>query len=346
MVSNDADYGLVVGIEHYPDYEDLDGAAADAEWFADWLRDHDIGGGLDAANCELVVSSETPVRPIHDDIDEALQRLLDRAEERGGGRRFYLYFAGHGLASGVQGTNMCLAKWSTDRRNMALSADAYFNMITEYGLFEEIVFFLDCCRVRKIAVTGLPSTLGAAKPARDAGRTRHFVAYASEFQRKAFEATQGYQVDESDRLVWGHFTKALQEALSGGQGARPEGGVTAEALKRHLLGRVPLLAAEAGNQQDPRVDNQLPEEAVFGSVLPASEDERPREVEIRFAASRTGEIALVDEVNGREVRRGAASSGPWKESLQPHLHSLTDLTTEEQRVLRVRDMGKDAQVDF
>jgi len=90
-------FALVVGIDHYPRFRSLKGARKDAEDFHAWLIDPD-GGGVPAANVELVLSKEDPVRPIHDDIDDALEKILFfKARGGGGNKRLYLYFSGHGL---------------------------------------------------------------------------------------------------------------------------------------------------------------------------------------------------------------------------------------------------------
>ena len=58
-----------------------------------------------------------------------------------------------------------MAKWSTDlRRKAALSSSDYLEMMSGSGKFDEIVFFLDCCRIRQIKATGLPSALAIVRP--------------------------------------------------------------------------------------------------------------------------------------------------------------------------------------
>src|SRR5262245_62117290 len=118
------DFALVVGVNDYPGYRTLKGAIEDACDFERWLLDQAEGGGLVREHCKLVKSSPAPVRPIHYDIDDALTELKSAMGKKPG-RRFYLYFSGHGLARRSVGADLCLAGWSEDRRNDALDSEHY-----------------------------------------------------------------------------------------------------------------------------------------------------------------------------------------------------------------------------
>lgn len=321
------DYALVVGINDYPDYESLNGAIADAEDFERWLLDRHAGGGVPRDNCRIVISSKDPLKPIHDDIDEALEEIWTRLGDNRG-RRFYLYFSGHGLSRSAFGTDLCLPKWSDRRRNLALDSQDYANLIAESGKFDEVIFFLDCCRVRKVNTRGLPPTLGWPRPDEGAGATRIFLGYATEFMDRSFEAevvTQG-----TPPLVRGHFTRALLAGLRGGA-ARPGGGVEAEQLRRYVEQETPRIALAAGHQQKPVITNGLPAamDVIFGSALPTAN------ARIVFSAGRTSEV-LLEGPDGTEIRRGDPTQGPWNLGLTAANYALVVPATGEEKAFRFR----------
>ena len=76
MALNPNDYALVLGINDYPGIKDrsLKGAVRDAERFCDWLRDTAVGGGLPEKNVEIIVSTPLPLKPLKDEVDEALDQ--------------------------------------------------------------------------------------------------------------------------------------------------------------------------------------------------------------------------------------------------------------------------------
>jgi len=82
----------------------------------------------------------------------------------GPARRFYFYFSGHGFAQLQTNSHLCLAKWSDKRRNNALDAKSYLNYILATGQFDEVMFFMDCCRIREVNAEGLKCSLGNPKP--------------------------------------------------------------------------------------------------------------------------------------------------------------------------------------
>jgi hypothetical protein len=334
-------YALVVGIDHYPKFRSLKGARDDADRFAQWLRNEAAGGGLAAENVKVVLSEEDPARPIQDNIDEALEEILERTGSDKGGR-LYIYFSGHGLAYRNVGADLCLAKWSMKRRNLALDSLDYLNLVAGSGNFREIAFFMDCCRVRIPNARGMPTTLGFARPEAEAAESRTFVAYATLFLNAAFEAATAPGSGHDDGIpgYHGHFTRALMAGLSGGA-ARPAGGVPASALKQYLEAETPRIAAEYGHNQTPEVINGFPSESepIFGSALPRVN------LEIRFRENRTGMMVL-EGPNTRVVRQGDAATGPWRLNLGGGLHVLRDAGSGEEKVIRFRPEEGVQHVDF
>jgi hypothetical protein len=301
-------YALVVGIDHYPRFRSLKGARKDAEDFHAWLIDPD-GGGVPPANVEPVLSKEDPVRPIHDDIDDALEKILSKARGDGGDKRLYLYFSGHGLGRSNVGADLCLASWSKQRRAMALDSMGYLQLVMGCGYFREVIFLLDCCRVREVRSTALPPTIELPTPGDSAPACRSFVGYATEFMNAAYEAETGQADGESD--VRGHFTHALMDALKGAA-AEPGGGVRASKLKEYLEVNTPLIAKAKNHIQKPEVVNGLDavEEPLFGHAKPPPRAPG-RGVSIAFTSVANGE-AVVEDGQLRELKRGDVATGPWR----------------------------------
>jgi len=260
------DYALVIGIDHYPAYRELKGAINDAMAFAAWLRDTATGGGVPAGQCETVFSDPEPAHPIQDDIDKALSAILKTAIDAGGGRRLYLYFAGHGMEFD-RSIALCLAQWSAELfRNAALDSGEYVHFLRDTGLFPEIAVFLDCCRIRQAGARGLGSTLGVPRPGPGAPAARDFVAYATEALAPSYEAVVE-DMTGAQPLVRGHFTVALLRALHG-EAADLAGGARGTALKKFLEEKTTEIALAAGDDQMAEVANDLKGDPVFGNAKP------------------------------------------------------------------------------
>ncbi len=179
------DFAIVVGIDDYPEFRSLRGAVEDATTFHRWLCDPD-GGGVDPNRAWLVTSTPDPT-PEQKHIDEALEALLQAADNQRGGRRLYFYFSGHGAAAkdAIENVALLLADWSKKRASLGLSSQSYTNELMSYGLFDELAVFLDCCRT-KSAFVGRGITLTPTLSSQKA-QTRKLVAYATESGHSAFE---------------------------------------------------------------------------------------------------------------------------------------------------------------
>jgi len=343
MAGNPDDYALVVGINDYPNYVNLRGAIEDAEDFAKWLFDDEDGGGVPKRAFQKVLSGPNPVRPIQEEIDDAFVAMFKHLGKKRG-RRFYLYFSGHGLGQSNLGADLCMAKWAKEyRRNAALDSMDYLKMILGSGKFDEVVFFLDCCRVREIKARGLPSTLDFVRPEEIAGHGRYFTGYATEFQSSAREAATS-NGSNSDALptVRGHFTRALMNALRGGA-AISSGGVPTYLLKQYLELHTPRIAAQHNHAQTPEViDGFLADSgAVFGSFKPSLSSN----VNITFKPGRTGTIVL-EGPELEEIKRGSVSTAPWKLSLRRGWHSLQQLDNGATAPFRVESVEGIRDVEF
>lgn len=291
------DFGIVIGVDHYPHFRPLQGAIADAKSFFAWMCETD-GGSVESRHARLILSTPEPATPIHPQVDAMFGELIEIADSLGGGRRLYFYFSGHGAACAGGPSDdvaLLLATWSRNFARLALSSRAYKSELSMFGLFEEVVIFLDCCRCIGERVVGLPPTM---TPNLTSGNfpTREFVAYATEPGRSSFEV-------RDDELWQGVFTQRLISILR-----RSPYGISAHALKDLLECEI----ASVGQQA--HVVNELQQNSIFGhrGTLP--------QLEIKFTKSAgrvrlwNGELKIVGE---RE-----ANSESWTLLLEAGLYKL------------------------
>lgn len=320
MAREPHDYALVIGIQHYPDYRPLQGSVGDARRFAAWLR-HPKGGGLSRANCELIVSGpQQPPVPVKTQIDDAVGRIKRASAE--GARRIYFYFSGHGMQNDDLELALCVATWSRERAFAALSYDKYFKFFVKLGSFDEVVVFLDCCRVREIAVGGYGPEFSVIRPSSKA--VSSFAAFASESGNPAYEAKMAEEEAAGEpAVVRGHFTEALLEGLCGGAAA-PPCGVPAERLENYLKIRTSEIAGDHGHEQVARVSPDLRPgtNLVFGCCPLVAE------LEIAFVPPRPDTVTLFGP-QAEKIRAGAADGGPWRLQLAPGKYLLKDSATEK-----------------
>lgn len=342
---NEGDYALVVGINDYPNFRPLQGAMQDAERFADWLVDKTHGGGLPDTHCKLVRSRPDPIRPIQDDIDEKLLEIIQQVKAPPAPpRRIYVYFSGHGLGASRLNAALCLAKWSELRRNAALSAMDYLALALGLGAFQEVVFFMDCCRVRKVSAKGLASQIGLPRDSDLSGANRLFLGFATEHWNPAYEAAVSSPGAPAAGAspARGHFSRALIDALEGAAAA-PQGGVPASRLKEYLEAETPRIAQQAGHQQKPEIINGLPAnpEPTFGTAPPS----KPQKVHVRFKPATTGVIVLEDG-DLKIVKQAAAADGPWSLALPPGLYLLREEASGREASVKVPPTGAQVDVEF
>lgn len=343
----DRDYALVIGINDYPlhgsDGKNLKGAIPDAKRFADWLTDRETGGGLPPENCHLVTSAANPMlRPVSTEIDMTIAQIGKDAKAAGGGRRFYLFFAGHGQSVTTANIDdvdvaLCMPQWSRDLLNAALSSDHYFNSVRRCIPFDELVAFFDCCRSRTLRAAAMPTAFGCQAAWAGFEQVRGMMVYAAEDESRAFETGEG---DEAR----GYFTSALLAALQGGA-ARPEGGVTWKDLWQNLQANVPRLAQEKGRKQTPRIRHMgLPDDAVFGAAKPVAPDAAPN-FTIHFGPGRVGPISLLNAEADR-LRKDAPETGPWQMRLDFELHTLVDSGNGDTMTIRFAPDKEGGHVTF
>jgi hypothetical protein len=272
-VSAPEDFAIVIGIEGYGQLPPLEGATADATDFARWLVE--VAGLLpDKNHIVLVNSPPTPASsldqlvPVHSHITAALQQIgvgaaLERKKKRIG-RRLYFYFSGHGFGPDFRDIGMLMANASTGLLSRNIGLFPYRTFFQDFGLFDEVIYFLDCCRddARKVPVNAPEFTISPPQP--PPPHTRDFVVMAARWGEQAFEAAPTPGERRS-----GLLSKALFEGL--GLDGPPMATdvldrVTTTSLWAWLRKRIPELNTRVAVDQTPRAEGEgLDEPMVLGT---------------------------------------------------------------------------------
>jgi hypothetical protein len=231
-----------------------------------------------------------------------LREIEAAAKKAGGGRRLYFHFSGHGAGSPEsRDVALLLAKWSSSRLQFALSRDSYDEELRRPGLFDELVFSLDCCRTTAERAIGSAPTF-TLETHRRPPRTLAFIAYATEDGRPAFEGHRH-----------GVFTECWLTTLRGS----PHG-ITAVDLQTELHHALTL------EGQRPHIVSDLVPDSKFGG-----NGASPNLV-IEFRVAR-GKVRLLDgwfdEVAACDVS-GAPDAAPdpttWELVIRPGMYQLED----------------------
>jgi hypothetical protein len=316
------DFALAIGLGDYPDYRPLQGSREDAADFHKWLCESD-GGGLDPKDAFLVQSFTQPsLGPVQEQVDLALNQI--KKQSTVAARRFYFYFAGHGMGEDTTELALCLPRWSEDWRGAALCMNGYVQFLVELGQFSQVVCFLDCCRVREKSIGCNGPLVKNVKPASTAGSVETFFAFATEFDNLAYEAEVN-----SGGPVRGHFTRALMEGLRGAA-AGPSRGAGPAKLAGYVDRRTAELATQNNQKQKVHIPSVPRDEAtwMFGNY-PATYT-----VQIVFSNDLVGPISLAGP-RGNEIARGAKPESSWKLPLEPAWHVMKDHGTGREKQFRV-----------
>lgn len=307
-------YAIVIGIDGYMKLRPLETAAKDAISFVEWLLSPS-GGGLPLKNVRLILSPDEPAtdpsfaRPVQDDIDAALSHFGAEAGTRFGAR-LYFYFAGHGIGPKWNEVAMLMATATENRLGSNIGLQPYLDFLYETGLFDEVVFILDCCRDHTKGIeTNRPQftpdeQLGAPPP-----RVTHFVALAAAHGENAY-APSNLAAGEGGR---GLLTQAILEGLQDASAADATGCFTTNSLRDYVIRRVNELASGSQLQQEAQV-SPADRTIVFGQI------EAPRiHVRIVARAGLTGTLVLFDfkmkEISRRDAATATEAGPPWEENL-------------------------------
>jgi hypothetical protein len=298
----DMDFGVVVGVEHYPYYRPLHGAAKDARNFLAWLCD-EKGGGVRRKHARLILSNLAKETPVQDEIDRMLVEVLEAARASKRARRLYFYFSGHGAAnqSSSDDVALLLTRWSSSLERLALSTEQYSHTLRGAGLFEEVAIFVDCCRSFSASAIGLPPTIRRTWEAPCS--TRRFIAFASEAGQPAYSAPATAKWE-------GIFTRCLLSILR-----REPRGVPASALKDYLETEVEIEAMRFDIRQRAHADNGFLAGSSFGRAG------QPPVLTLVFV-KRRGAVVLSGGNPLRIIATHVASREPWRLQLAVGLYML------------------------
>lgn len=338
------DFALIIGINDYTPPGDnglrtLGGAIGDANDFEKWILSKD-GGNVPRKNCKKIISKPMPLKPIQKQIDDAYLKIDDLVSNGvRQARRFYFYFSGHGvgLMNEANEIALCLANWSEKRRHEALGVELYKKTIKQYGYFDEMIFVLDCCRNTKININPAHPSFGVPMQGPNAGKTKLFTAYATQYQ------DQSYEAEEENLEMRGVFTKVLLNGLKG-DASDEIGVITADGLKDYLLKQAPIEAQKRGFKQIPQiVVDSFAKDTPFISLV----DFQSKNITcyINFSDTRNGDIELIDN-SGVIGSYNASKNKNIQISLAKGLYLLRDTVTDENYPIQVLPSNEEIYVNF
>ena len=313
------DFALIIGIDNYKELDPLGpGPSNDAKSFRDWLISKD-GGDVPKKNCHMITSLPD-FTPIQVQIDEELVDIYQKAKDA---RRFYFFFAGHGIGTSWNENGLCLPKWSRMLRNYALSSSSYLKVIVESGVFEEVFFFLDCCRNRVVSSYPMRPILNWPKPSQNTANVSSLVAYASSFDTPAKQAA--LPVHNNTLEIRGIFTSALIQGLKGAA-SEDNGNLTISGLKSYLDHRVKELTQ---NKQVVRFENTFTQNLVLQRMAPGK-----LKVDLEISFKTPGEIELYGPDMGL-IEKKHSKEWPKSMAVSKGYHLVKNLTSEEEKFLIV-----------
>lgn len=328
---NDEDFAIVVGIDKYPGLAarySLKTAEAGAKGFSEWLV-HPERGALPEGNVVKLLFSELeeprPAEPypMKHHVDRALVSLLTR--ERGRiGRRLYFYFGGHGLGSSFDEVALLMAD-ATRYLLSNIGIHLYQEHLRHAAPFDELVFFLDCCREFADRVVPGPPLFRKITDQDRAPNVRSMVAHATKFGKEAF----GPEVPTDQGR--GLFTQALLEGLHG-KAIEPDGRITGDSLRDYLKLQVPALAETVGRKQEPDVVGTRYEEIILCTV----DAPQTLRVQLQIPAVWRGELILF---NGdlQELAHRPPGGGSWEIELARGLYKLRHVDGGQEHLFGVDD---------
>lgn len=329
-MANEQDYAIVIGIKDYKQLKPLNGPVQDALDFESWLL-NPAGGNLPNHKIDneisrhvfLIESAPNSEVPLQSDIDKCLDIILTNGEKTGY-RRFYFFFAGHGLGISWKENALCLPAWSTRFINLALSSSEYLDVVVSSGLFAQVFFFLDCCRDRKLGVRGLHPTIGWPKPGDGVPNCESFVAYGAKFNNPAHEAANP---SANTEIVNGFFSKALMMALNGGA-VNVNGEITVNSLKSFLKTKVEELTSAVNINQSVQFEDRFNPDSVVVSGL------QVEKVDVTISFAETGNFILEGPTLNK-IKEEVNPVDPWKISLGNGLYSITNKKNQKVNHIRI-----------
>jgi uncharacterized caspase-like protein len=236
------DYALVIGVSRYVDrdqWDTLEGSPVDCLDFEDWLKS---AAGLDPNNiCRATWSPDSPMPfPHRSAIENAALDLLWPSQRKRcrGGRRLYVFCAGHCLGTGTTEADVVTADarpgWAA---SFPLTIAA--GRIRDSGLFREVIVMIDGCRL--VMNSASQPVLWELDEGPYVGNTAYCCAFATLHARPAYEKSIGGKTR-------GVFSHALLEGLRG-KARDSQGHITTRSLEAYLQERIPELRPPNTDQE-------------------------------------------------------------------------------------------------
>jgi len=227
------DYGVVVGINDYknPPYRPLSGAKRDAEDFIEWLKDP-AGANVPAENIDpfTKLSDANGSVPTLTHLSQLLMVELRHRAPPGKkriGRRLYLFLSGHGVSpKGELDEAGLVTVDAEDSYPAYLPGKQSADDICFSVRFEEVLLFMDCCRVPHLLLAPF-KVPNNEKPDPAADKVRRFYAFATGFGQLARETPH-------NGVVRGIFSRILLDGLKGAASTDSQGRLTTTQLGTYL----------------------------------------------------------------------------------------------------------------
>ncbi|MCZ6890438.1 MAG: caspase family protein [Gammaproteobacteria bacterium] len=242
-----ADHAVVIGIDTYPGFSDLQGPCNDADAFRAWLIDSN-GGGLDPANVMprqplWIREFPAPVgvadaRPVLSELETLFRPLVTRAALRQHtDGRLFIFAAGHGFADSQDMNSAALFTANAELLfPLHLAVIDYANFFRRTWAFDEVILIMDACRSTNALQQISKPPLPRVNPHANAKKVKMFVGYGAGFDQVARErAVNG--------TVRGIFTMALLDALKNANPNR-QGRVNGTTVKRHIHNSINSFAGD------------------------------------------------------------------------------------------------------
>ncbi len=300
---NELHYGVVVGINRYPSFSNLQGARRDAEQFAKWLCDPK-GGNLPEKNVAIVTVPDAKMPPktprekavpqcktVYNKLQnfwEAVEDHLKKIPADWYHTRLYFYVSGHGIGPSPVDAALLMADAGPKNYGENISCMELLKYFCKSRSFCEVVIFADCCRSK-----APEAALGAPKwtiQCHDRPEVNTAFGCATESGRSAFDidATVAQNPDE----LRSYYTKALLQGLEGEAVDTGKGEINTGSLAEYISLRLPELLGERAKYQVSTFYANLQKPITFRKGLKKTLPINT--VTITFETDYKGEVILYD----------------------------------------------------
>jgi uncharacterized caspase-like protein len=304
------DFAVVIGIDRYPpELRQLKGAVNDAREMYDWL----LGTAhVPEKHAWLVVSDDTPGKPVLEQVHTAFSELRVHAEESDANGRLYFYFAGHGCSADRNHANLLMANATLKNLMFGMNAHEYEKQLRWHAWFREQLFFYDCCRTHDHAALGMPPSFVTAQPLPGSDSVLQLSHYAARWQ----QASREHPTEEQLKYR-GLFSVALLDGLRG-WAAEPDWNgddvITAGSLRSYIKLRMRELTANTPIKQEPAILGELDDELIIAQVP-------QRKTTVRVIAPPTATEIMVND-HHKAVRTHDVVDGIATIELAPRIHKF------------------------